>query len=270
MNRTLIIALFLMVATSSMAKSQTLSITSPLNNALYHPGDTVVVTVDQPAGGYLTIGTDSHFLVSPQLLTSPPYSFFITLPADTSAGTYEISAITPATSPRDSIHAVATNIVVEPNAPLGGATLSVSPASLSFRYAGQSIPVEVYLKQNGSSSDISDSSQLSAMSANSAIAAVQGVYVTAGTSVGATTVTFTLNGLSVILPVKNSTSSIRGDLNGDGRVDIDDLNILDAALNTPANGPTDARDLNYDGKIDALDARILTTLCTYPRCATHP
>jgi hypothetical protein len=62
----------------------------------------------------------------------------------------------------------------------------------------------------------------------------------------------------------------RGDFNGDGKIDSDDLNIINNALNTPATGPNDARDLNHDGKIDALDARVLATLCTYPRCATHP
>jgi len=60
-----------------------------------------------------------------------------------------------------------------------------------------------------------------------------------------------------------------GDLNGDGQVDKSDLNILMDALNTPANGPNDARDLNHDGVINALDARILVTLCTHPGCAVQ-
>ena len=64
-------------------------------------------------------------------------------------------------------------------------------------------------------------------------------------------------------------TSTRGDLNGDGRVDQSDLNILMAALNTAATGPNDARDLNHDGVINALDARILVTLCTKPGCATQ-
>ena len=62
---------------------------------------------------------------------------------------------------------------------------------------------------------------------------------------------------------------LRGDLNGDGQVDIDDVNIIDLYLNTPATSPNDARDLNHDGLVNALDARILTTLCNYERRATH-
>ena len=61
--------------------------------------------------------------------------------------------------------------------------------------------------------------------------------------------------------------SIRGDINGDGNVDQDDLNMVLAARNTVA-APGDPRDLDGDSKVTALDARILTTLCTRTRCAT--
>ena len=67
----------------------------------------------------------------------------------------------------------------------------------------------------------------------------------------------------------NITVPLLGDINGDGVVDSNDLNLILAALNKPANGPNDLRDLNGDGKIDALDSRKLTTLCTRPRCAVQ-
>jgi hypothetical protein len=70
--------------------------------------------------------------------------------------------------------------------------------------------------------------------------------------------------------VSFTVAAMRGDLNGDGQVDLADLHILDSFLNKPANGPNDPRDLNHDGVINALDARILVTLCTYSRCATRP
>lgn len=60
-----------------------------------------------------------------------------------------------------------------------------------------------------------------------------------------------------------------GDIDGDGDVDQNDVNLVTATLNTPANGPNDLRDINGDMKIDALDARKLVNLCTRPRCATQ-
>lgn len=60
-----------------------------------------------------------------------------------------------------------------------------------------------------------------------------------------------------------------GDIDGDGDVDRDDVNIVVAARNTPASGPNDLRDLDGNLRIDVLDARRLTALCTRPRCATQ-
>ncbi len=57
------------------------------------------------------------------------------------------------------------------------------------------------------------------------------------------------------------------DLNGDGVIDQRDIDMINAALNTPATGPNDPRDLNQDGVINVLDERILVTQCTLPGCA---
>lgn len=57
------------------------------------------------------------------------------------------------------------------------------------------------------------------------------------------------------------------DFDGDNDCDRDDLDILLAKRNQPAN--VDFRlDLDGDGMITALDGRILVTQCTRPRCAT--
>ncbi|TFW13196.1 dockerin type I domain-containing protein [Duganella callida] len=64
-----------------------------------------------------------------------------------------------------------------------------------------------------------------------------------------------------------SASATAGDLNNDGTVDRDDVNILLQSLNAPASGPNDPRDLDHDGSITALDVRKLVAACTLPLCA---
>lgn len=61
----------------------------------------------------------------------------------------------------------------------------------------------------------------------------------------------------------------RGELNGDGVVDINDLDILRNALNTNAYGDLDPRDLDGDGRITVLDMRKLVLECDHPRCAEN-
>lgn len=57
-----------------------------------------------------------------------------------------------------------------------------------------------------------------------------------------------------------------GDINGDGSVDINDVQAIMSALNQKA-GAQDPRDLDGDGWITVLDARRVTLLCTRPNCA---
>ena len=60
-----------------------------------------------------------------------------------------------------------------------------------------------------------------------------------------------------------------GDLDGDFDVDLDDLDIILDARNTPADGGEDPQDLDGDGVITVLDARIGVLSCTRPRCSNQ-
>ena len=50
-------------------------------------------------------------------------------------------------------------------------------------------------------------------------------------------------------------------------MDLDDINLITAARNTPASGPDDPRDNDDSGIIDVNDARQCVLLCTNARCA---
>ena len=148
-------------------------------------------------------------------------------------------------------------------------SLKVQPANLQMDYVGDQANLVVFgIFSDGSSSEVTESSAVQYSAAAPNIAAISTTGVVTAMGPGTTNVLVTAGAVTVTVPV-SVPQVVRGDLNSDGRIDTDDLNILDSALNTPANGPNDARDLNHDGVINALDARILTTLCTYPRCATH-
>lgn len=55
------------------------------------------------------------------------------------------------------------------------------------------------------------------------------------------------------------------DYNHDGVIDLNDIALLNARLNTAAL-PNDPMDLNQDGKITSADARLLASQCTNPNC----
>jgi hypothetical protein len=59
--------------------------------------------------------------------------------------------------------------------------------------------------------------------------------------------------------------SLPGDLNSDGVVDRNDVNILKLYINRPASVYPEC-DIDGDGTITVLDARKIVTMCTCPRC----
>ncbi|MGD2064431.1 MAG: ExeM/NucH family extracellular endonuclease, partial [Nitrospirota bacterium] len=71
----------------------------------------------------------------------------------------------------------------------------------------------------------------------------------------------------VIVGLDLEVAVLVGDVDGDGNVDIDDVQAILAGRNTPAAGPDDPRDLDGDGIITVLDARLCILQCTNARCA---
>jgi Dockerin type I domain/Galactose oxidase, central domain len=67
-------------------------------------------------------------------------------------------------------------------------------------------------------------------------------------------------------PIYGCSSRAEGDVNCDGKVDRDDLTLVQSALGLSACATDDPRDLNQDGKVDALDAQLLVNKCTTFGC----
>jgi hypothetical protein len=198
-------------------------------------------------------------------VSAPPYSFTLTVPSDVICPR-KLTALG-ITSPENGIFS--SPVVIDSETAATATALSLNIGKISFRRAGQQMHLNVTGSfDDGTSLDVTASSLISYGSADSTVATIDANGLVTAAGAGKTTLNVKYGNVSAQVQV-SVPNSIRGDLNGDGRIDKDDLNIILAALNTRATGPHDARDLNGDGVINALDARILVTLCTSQGCATH-
>ena len=251
--------------------SQNLSIISPANETVVQPGQTIHVAVaaanqllivDEMIVGTGTLSSSQIQSPAAQLV------FDVTIPSNIDSGRYYITAVGVLNA-----GGIAKSPSVSIIVPVAGtiSSLDVSNNPLVLRAPGVQIPLDV--------TGIIDSNNLAIspmfltfVSSNPNVATVDVNGVVSAQGPGQAQISVSYTGSTSISTVANVEvlGGKRGDLNGDGRVDTADINILTSLLNTPAHGPNDARDVNHDGVINALDARILVTLCTYPRCAAHP
>jgi hypothetical protein len=228
------------ISLMAMVYGQTpaLQITAPASGTIVPSGQNLSVTVGVAAGtnisGLAVIGEDP--IGFSQLLTSPPYQFRLNVPTEIRAGSYSLTAAAAGPSGTE-LESEPILIDIEPSGAIS--SLQVQPTTIRFAFVGEQIPLKV-IGMVGGAVDLTESSKVTYSSQKTGVASVVAVPAT-----------------------------LRGDLNGDGRVDQDDLNIILTSMNTPATKPADARDLNGDGSINALDSRILVTLCGRPGCATH-
>jgi hypothetical protein len=249
----------------SLAQKTTgLTITVPLNGTIVTPGQSLSIVVNTGTetypSGVAIIGHDPIGGAAPVI--GSPAQLRLTIPENIASGSYAITAVaanasgTVVSSPPVTIDVQRSDSPVSLSAP--------SPFELNFVGDSGSTSVTATFV-GGVTLDLARSPQLGAISENPHVATMNGGVVTA-TGPGRTNIDLQF-GSATAKFVVTVANSIRGDLNNDGEVDKDDLAIVTGSLNTPANGPDDARDLNHDGVINALDARILVTLCTHPNCA---
>jgi hypothetical protein len=262
---TLVLAALTPVARGQQTSSA-ISITSPVDGSIVAVGQNLPITVTVSAGtSVIAVQVIGENIGITPPVSSPPYTFSLVVPS-TTIGRQRLTALG-VVSPGDTVFSQSIVVDCEPTTAL--TALSANLSQISFQYPGQQIPLRaIGTLSGGSSLDVTESSLTSYSSSNKAVATVDSTGLT--TAVGAGTTTILINNGNRSASVNISVpAAIRGDLNADGKVDQDDVNVLLVALNTKATGSFDARDLNGDGVIDSSDLQLLAALCSLSGCVTN-
>lgn len=244
--------------------AQSVQITSPTDGSVFAPGDTISVSVSVQGGPFATVSLLGDHVGMSGPLNASPYSFTLAVPASvigqlqfTGVGTTTAGAV---------VFSNPVTVTIAPAVPLVNIVPNLTV--LRFQYIGQTIPLSVGgIFTDGSMGNVTRSPRLAISSADPTIATVASDGTVKAVGPGNTTLTMTYNSVAKTVPVFVPKAS-RGDLDGDGDVDQDDVNIILSFRGASATAPADARDLNNDGIIDDLDVAIIKTLCTRPNCST--
>ena len=229
------------------------------DNARVTAGSKVSVAVAVPPN--LTVSEVTIISPSLGIILSDkdaPYEFIVPLP-EHEEGLHELTAFAiEGGEPRllwKTIHIRLTRGLM----PLG---LSCEPDDISFAYQGQAMTLRVTASYfDGTRGDITTDPLTAYTSDNETAVTVNSRGIVLAKAPGAATITVRHQGLSLAIPV-TVPNARRGDLNADGLVDQDDVNLLlSIPAGTVATGDFDARDLNGDGKIDSADAEVLSATC---------
>lgn len=258
------------LAASIVAHAQpaAISIIAPTTGANLISGTTTSLTIkiSNPASLTKIIVAGSAPFSDYQLLPSAETVMVpVRIPSDTPLGRYGIQVL--GLTATGIVASTPIVVFVNSAAPIGN--ISLRPRTLLFRFVGDSST----LTASGVISNVRRSlgeGQLRYVSSNLSVASVTNDGLVIAQGVGQATITaFSTLGVQAVENTSVSVvKSMKGDLNGNGIVDVYDVAALEGHLGQTPLGPNDQRDLNNDGKIDALDLRILVNLCTYPRCAS--
>jgi uncharacterized protein (TIGR03437 family) len=243
----------------TFAQSGSVNIVSPSDGTAILAGQPITVSVAvSGVAGLQGVQVLSPAFGITNVATQPPFGFTVTFPSD-ALGSQQLTAVA-FTGSGEGIFSGTIAVSVVPPTSLASVSTNVSSILLSF--LGETARIRATGRfVNGGSVDITGLSSTKFSSQDSVIAKVDAAGNVVGTGSGETTITVRNGSLSATVAV-SVLATIRGDLNGDGKVDQDDFNLLLAAVGTPVTGPFDARDLNGDGVIDNKDVEILRAACT--------
>lgn len=233
---------------------------SPQEGQVYAPGDTIIVTIQPKAGVVLRIAsvTSSIGLVE---ITQAPFTMRLLVPQDRLGPAALLITGIPQGGNGQSVYR---NIEIQTAIPLLEIKLSphtmrlvASGTSTLFPSLSQGRLIIRGRYADGVERDITYDAQTAIVADNTTVATVDPSGVVTAVAPGQTIIRVSNRGIIASAVVTVNVFELQGDLNGDGKVDQDDLKLILMALNTNATGPGDPRDLNNDGRIDILDLQVL-------------
>jgi hypothetical protein len=271
------LVLAIQAISNANAQSPSLQIISPSDGAVVHPGQLLNVTVVVTGGSFIGVQVVGEKIGISPPLSAPPYQFTLRIPESGLIGYAKLTAAG-ATGPEAGVFSEPVTINVVPSRPL--VSMNAQLRSITFDHVGQQFPLSVVGKfGDGSSGVITRAPGMHYWSNNVNVVSVDASGVITAVSPGKTIVIVHYDyadadvrrtGRNVWNVAVSVPGRPQGDLDGNGKVDRDDLDFLLRSLNDPATGPLDARDLNKDGIIDAEDVRLLLELCGFACTVAGP
>lgn len=250
-------AVLSLACVSGASAQQQVAITSPANGSVFAPGATINVTATVTGGNVVGVKVGAQDMGMTAYQLTAPYTLSLAVPSEV-VGPRNLVAVGLIAN-ETIVFSPPVTVDIEPTAV--PTAINFQQSLIAFGYVGQQQRVGVTATfADGSTLDISKSTQLTLTSGNGSLVSVGSAGLLTGLAPGNTTVTAAYGNLSASLQTVGPTS-VKGDLNGDGLVNQEDLLILENALGSTPTGPNDARDLNGDGKIDNLDVQALVAAC---------
>jgi hypothetical protein len=250
-------ATVLILVCAGSIRAQQLEITSPAPNTIFAPGENITVTVSVTGSGVLAVQVGAQDIGFTGYQTTTPYSFTLTVPLNT-VGLKRIFAVG-LTGDEKGVVSPAISIDVEPSTQPNA--IQFEEDLVAFGYVGdqKKVPVDARFS-NGAILDISGSTRLKLSSSDPSIVSMDRTQMLTAASTGDTTITASYENLASTMRTIGPTS-VKGDLNADGVVSVEDLLLLESMLGASPTGANDARDLDKNGKIDDADVQALLLLC---------
>jgi hypothetical protein len=250
-------ALVLLFCGASLANAQQVAITSPASGSVYSPGESININASVTGGQVIGVKVGAQDMGMSAYQFTAPYSLRLTVPSDI-VGPRNLFAV--GLVANETV-IVSPSITVDIEPSRLPTAVSFQQTLVAFGYVGQQQRVGVTATfSDGSTLDVSKSTQLNFASGNPGLVSVDTTGLMTSLKPGNTTIKVTYGNLTSTLQTVGP-AGVKGDLDGDGMVTVQDLLLLEAMVGSIPTGPSDARDLNGDGKIDNLDVEALLTLC---------